>query len=180
MPGSCAFCPKPILARGWCNAHYKRWRKTGDPLGSVPRKRPAVCVNGHPYNDENTYHRSDGKRSCKACSRYFTRQWHRKARAAGHKFSQASNEWKSQYQREVRAGIRIPRKRLKPQVKVTNTVLDFLSVDRGWWTTAGLVHRLGLKPDSVGASLRRLRERGLIERRDRSYPEWKAIPQEEV
>lgn len=25
-------CPKPVLARGWCNAHYRRWQRHGDPL----------------------------------------------------------------------------------------------------------------------------------------------------
>jgi DNA-binding transcriptional ArsR family regulator len=175
---TCTLCPKPRLARGWCNAHYKRWKKTGDPLGSVPRPRPKVCVNGHPYDQANTYYRADGKRSCKACARYFTRQYHRKARAAGHKFSQASKEWKAQYQREVRAGLRVPKPRQKPKMPVTATIVDFLTVDRGWWTISALVHRLDLKPDSVGAALRRLRERGMVEMRERSYQEWKAVPQE--
>lgn len=25
-------CPSSVLARGWCNKHYKRWRQHGDPL----------------------------------------------------------------------------------------------------------------------------------------------------
>jgi hypothetical protein len=25
-------CGRPILARGWCRSHYKRWSKYGDPL----------------------------------------------------------------------------------------------------------------------------------------------------
>lgn len=25
-------CERPVLARGWCNKHYKRWSDTGDPL----------------------------------------------------------------------------------------------------------------------------------------------------
>ena len=25
-------CGKPVLARGWCSTHWKRWRKYGDPL----------------------------------------------------------------------------------------------------------------------------------------------------
>ncbi len=24
-------CPKPVLARGWCNRHYANWRRCGDP-----------------------------------------------------------------------------------------------------------------------------------------------------
>ena len=31
-------CSKPVCARGWCIAHYWRWRRYGDPLGkSVTR-----------------------------------------------------------------------------------------------------------------------------------------------
>ena len=26
-------CDKPHLARGWCLAHYRRWRRNGHPLG---------------------------------------------------------------------------------------------------------------------------------------------------
>lgn len=26
-------CLRPRWARGWCKAHYGRWRRTGDPLG---------------------------------------------------------------------------------------------------------------------------------------------------
>jgi hypothetical protein len=26
-------CAKPAVRRGWCYAHYKRWRRHGDPLG---------------------------------------------------------------------------------------------------------------------------------------------------
>jgi DNA-binding transcriptional regulator YiaG len=38
-------CDKTSLARGWCNAHYIRWRKYGDPLGSHPRKKaPDTCT----------------------------------------------------------------------------------------------------------------------------------------
>ena len=25
-------CQKPLLARGWCSAHYAKWKKYGDPL----------------------------------------------------------------------------------------------------------------------------------------------------
>lgn len=27
-------CGSPVRARGWCNRHYLRWRRSGDPLGS--------------------------------------------------------------------------------------------------------------------------------------------------
>lgn len=29
-------CDRPHLARGWCNVHWKRWKKHGDPLASIP------------------------------------------------------------------------------------------------------------------------------------------------
>lgn len=29
-------CEKRLVARGWCNMHYKRWRKHGDPLELPP------------------------------------------------------------------------------------------------------------------------------------------------
>lgn len=34
-------CPKPPRTRGWCSAHYERWRIHGSPLGSTPRETPA-------------------------------------------------------------------------------------------------------------------------------------------
>jgi hypothetical protein len=45
MRGSCAVdeCASPILARGWCNAHYRRWKLYGDPTGSKPRKARGAC-----------------------------------------------------------------------------------------------------------------------------------------
>lgn len=30
-------CEKPSKARGWCNAHYQRWARRGDPLGGWDR-----------------------------------------------------------------------------------------------------------------------------------------------
>lgn len=42
---SIAGCGKPGSQRGWCGAHYQRWRRTGDPLGSIPRRKPPeYCV----------------------------------------------------------------------------------------------------------------------------------------
>lgn len=28
---TCSLCDKPIKSRGWCDKHYMRWRKHGDP-----------------------------------------------------------------------------------------------------------------------------------------------------
>lgn len=28
-------CSKPRVTRGWCNAHYQQWKRTGDPIPTV-------------------------------------------------------------------------------------------------------------------------------------------------
>ncbi len=35
-------CPCPVLARGWCARHYRRWRRHGDPAIVRPREDRAV------------------------------------------------------------------------------------------------------------------------------------------
>jgi hypothetical protein len=30
-------CDRTVIARGWCNAHYKRWRRHGDPEAGEQR-----------------------------------------------------------------------------------------------------------------------------------------------
>lgn len=47
MPnGTCSVdgCSKPDRARGWCPAHWRRWRLYGDPLGSASSTATAVCT----------------------------------------------------------------------------------------------------------------------------------------
>lgn len=43
-PPGCSICGRtPVQARGWCNAHYQRWRTTGDPQADTPiYQRPDV------------------------------------------------------------------------------------------------------------------------------------------
>jgi hypothetical protein len=33
-------CERPVLCRGWCNAHYLRWQQWGDPLRGGPLRVP--------------------------------------------------------------------------------------------------------------------------------------------
>lgn len=33
-------CGRPVFGHGWCNAHYKRWRKHGDPMSAIPVAAP--------------------------------------------------------------------------------------------------------------------------------------------
>jgi hypothetical protein len=34
-------CSRPIHARGWCNEHYDRWQRKGDPSAALPFRRRA-------------------------------------------------------------------------------------------------------------------------------------------
>lgn len=36
----CLLCDRHVQARGWCPAHYQRWKKYGDPLAGPPFRRP--------------------------------------------------------------------------------------------------------------------------------------------
>lgn len=44
-PCSIDGCEKPAKGRGWCGAHWLRWRKYGDPLGAAPL--PPQCRPQH-------------------------------------------------------------------------------------------------------------------------------------
>ena len=44
-------CERDRCARGWCNVHHRRWRRTGDLRASVPprrrqRQQPFCAVDG--------------------------------------------------------------------------------------------------------------------------------------
>lgn len=45
-------CPNPSSSRGWCQAHYLRWRRTGDVKADIPvgaqRNPPTCTVEGCP------------------------------------------------------------------------------------------------------------------------------------
>jgi len=54
-------CDRPTWARGWCGTHYRRWQRTGDPLGSTPRATRGRCsvdgcdndLKGHGWCDKH-------------------------------------------------------------------------------------------------------------------------------
>lgn len=54
---SIADCGNKVVARGWCNRHYLRWRNHGDPLGGG--KSPSVL---------KSVDFPDGTRACSKCS----------------------------------------------------------------------------------------------------------------
>lgn len=37
-------CDRPVVARGWCHAHWQRWRRHGEPLGTATD--PTVIESG--------------------------------------------------------------------------------------------------------------------------------------
>jgi hypothetical protein len=43
MIGECDVdgCDRPVHTRGWCAAHYSRWKRHGSPLGGKPARRDA-------------------------------------------------------------------------------------------------------------------------------------------
>src|SRR6202049_49018 len=49
IPCSVEGCPTNAIARGWCNRHYKRWQKFGDPTGmDTQQGRPGDGRARHP------------------------------------------------------------------------------------------------------------------------------------
>ncbi|GAA2940792.1 HNH endonuclease signature motif containing protein [Glutamicibacter bergerei] len=44
LPKICSIpeCETRVSSRGWCNKHYRKWQRHGDPLGEAP-KLPAHC-----------------------------------------------------------------------------------------------------------------------------------------
>lgn len=41
MSCSVAECSSPVVCRGWCESHYNRWRRHGDPTAGLPSPKPA-------------------------------------------------------------------------------------------------------------------------------------------
>ena len=49
--------------------------------GTHKNRDKIFCDSGHPFNEENTYRRPNGKRSCKACHRIADNAYKRRIRA---------------------------------------------------------------------------------------------------
>ncbi len=77
-------CDKPSYnIRGWCNAHYHRWRTYGNPLGGGPHRdqhgmsktptyRSWVSMKNRCYDDKNIRFAKYGGRGIKVCDRWLT------------------------------------------------------------------------------------------------------------
>ena len=37
-------CFNPVRAKGWCNTHYARWYRTGNPLSAHPRRKVGLTI----------------------------------------------------------------------------------------------------------------------------------------
>lgn len=105
-------CEKPHWARGWCSAHYQRWRRgipiQGEPVRSRPEIIPDLvgkaCTKCGEYKFHDEYTRvakgSDKRQgTCKACVREGQRnnpqkyrrnvEWERRQKAAETEWAQA-------------------------------------------------------------------------------------------
>ena len=51
-------CEKPVKSRGWCDMHWTRWRRHGDPL-TEPMRRENVC--GRKFVDYGYARQPDGE-----------------------------------------------------------------------------------------------------------------------
>jgi len=73
-------CDAPHMGLGWCQKHYRRFKRTGDPLKvrpPVPGQKKTHCIRGHELSGDNVYiHKTKGRR-CRACGR----EWLRDKRA---------------------------------------------------------------------------------------------------
>lgn len=63
-------CQKTAIARGWCRAHYNRWRRTGDPTGLRRAAAPmAECARAGCVEPVKAYRRKPRKYCSPECYR---------------------------------------------------------------------------------------------------------------
>jgi hypothetical protein len=59
----------------WCRVCCReREKQKRIRRGPVPRKRPLLCDRGHPFDEQNTYTKSNGTRECRICQRAAARR----------------------------------------------------------------------------------------------------------
>ena len=62
--------------------HYvPRCTKCHSAFDALFRPRATTCVQGHPYDEVNTYWRPDGQRDCRECTRAAGRRYNQRQRA---------------------------------------------------------------------------------------------------
>jgi hypothetical protein len=59
------------------NPQHLRVLSLLDNIRAGVKATAVVCIRGHPFTPENTYRRSDGRRSCKVCRDKLTEKWNR-------------------------------------------------------------------------------------------------------
>ena len=65
-------CSRPPVARGWCLLHYKRWRKTGDPLQVRQAQR---IKHGHFLNGKKSLEYSSWSSMLTRCTNSKATRW---------------------------------------------------------------------------------------------------------
>ena len=72
------------LAHAYGDLRRRYDERMGEPGEVRERQRPATCLHGHPWNEENTYQNPfSKKRRCRACGRDWARRHRAKAKARG-------------------------------------------------------------------------------------------------
>lgn len=157
-------CDQPRYVRGWCSAHYQRWRKYGSPTGRARSRKQSHCDKGHPLKGSNLrlYRRKNGyvDRNCVACNLAYSRKHQAKLRAVGRKVS-ASKTYFRQYRIDVKSGVRQVNHR-KAYRRIQPLVVDLLQIEGSWWSVPEIADRLKAQPDSVGKALSRLAVKGVV------------------
>lgn len=97
-------CEKPYLARGWCSAHWTRWKRHGDPLAGGPPRRPMPDRCTADEDCENPPHARG------MCATHWRRErreqdpeWHENERARRREWHASDPERIAEYRRRHRA-----------------------------------------------------------------------------
>lgn len=140
-------CEKKLAARGWCNAHYLRWRNHGDPLVGVKIIQPAgdhedgsrTCSECGERQSIESYsvdgNAARGRRTkCKACRSSMMKDWYgsnreRQAGRAQERYARDGDKIRQQdlsrYRRNREKRIELATEhvhRRRARLAVTNTV----------------------------------------------------------